>query len=277
MGLIDFILNLAGLLLWLNWCAVRFDPLARPTAKTLVGTLKRVEPSRRQRWKFLAGLAGLLLVRAFLYRQLGPALDWTPKLDLAAIVLRFGGEFFGRILLYSVLSFVGTLVVFYLWLLFLAIINRRAADAEPFQKLVQLYLGRVAGWPRALQLVLPLVVVASLWLVFHPLLVRLEITARAQSNGHVFLQALLIGGGSYLTWRYLIAFVLLTYLLNSYVYFGNHPVWSFVNVVARNLLAPLRRVPLRVGKVDFAPVLGIALVFFLAEIALYWLPKIYPL
>lgn len=277
MGLIDFILNLAGLLLWLNWCAVRFDPLAQPRAKTLVGTLKRAEPARLPRWKFLAGLAALLLARALIYWQIGPALNWTPALNLGAIALHFRSEFFGRILLYSVLSFVGTLVIFYLWLLLLAILNRRVSDEEPLQKLVRLYLGRVARWPRALQLVLPLAIVASLWLVFHPLLIRLGIASHAQSNAHVFLQALLIGSGSYLTWRYPIAFILLAHLLNSYVYFGPHPVWSFVNVTARSLLAPLHGVPLRLGKVDFAPVVGIALVFLLAEIALHWLPHIYPL
>jgi len=277
MGLIDSILNLAGLLLWLNWCAVRFDPLARPAPKTLVGTLRRAEPSHLQRWKFLAGLATLLLVRAFIYRQIGSALSWTPALNLAAIVLPFRSEFFGRMLLYSLLSFACTLVVFYLWLLFLAIVNRGVSEEEPFHKLIRLYLGRVARWPRALQCVLPLALGAGLWLAFRPLLVRMEITSHAQSNAHVILQALLIGGGSYLTWRYVVAFFLLAYLLNSYVYLGNHPIWSFVNATARNLLAPLRRLPLRLGKVDFAPVLGIALVFLLAETILRWLPEIYPL
>ena len=39
MGLIDFILNLAGVLLWLGWRSIRFDPLGRSTPATLVGTL----------------------------------------------------------------------------------------------------------------------------------------------------------------------------------------------------------------------------------------------
>ena len=44
MGIIDFILNLAGLLLWLNWRALRFDPLGKRTPATLIGTLRRAEP-----------------------------------------------------------------------------------------------------------------------------------------------------------------------------------------------------------------------------------------
>jgi hypothetical protein len=35
MALIDLILNLAGLLLWLNWRSVRFDPLGKRTPATL--------------------------------------------------------------------------------------------------------------------------------------------------------------------------------------------------------------------------------------------------
>jgi uncharacterized protein YggT (Ycf19 family) len=276
MGLIDFILNLAGLLLWLNWCSVRFDPLARPPAKTLLGALKRAGPANWQRWKFIAALASLLLVRAAIYWQIGPALDWTPTLNLAAIVLPFRSEFFGRILLYSVLSFLGTLLVFYLWLLFLAIVNRGVSDEDPFQKLVRLHLGRVARWPRAAQLLLPMVMVVGLWLVGHPLLVRWEIIAGTQRNARIIFQSLLIGGGAYLAWRHLIACLLLLYLLNSYVYLGNQPVWSFVNATSRNLLAPFRRVPLHVGKVDFAPVVEIVLVFLLTETALHWLREFYP-
>ena len=63
MGLIDFILNLAGMLLWLNWRSIRFDPLARTTPATLAGTLRRAEPPRMKRWHFLAALAALLLLR----------------------------------------------------------------------------------------------------------------------------------------------------------------------------------------------------------------------
>src|SRR3974390_1650027 len=77
MGLIDFILNLAGLLLWLNWRAVRLDPLSRATPATLAGTLRRAEAPRLKRWHFLAALGGLLLLRAVLYWQIGSAVNWT--------------------------------------------------------------------------------------------------------------------------------------------------------------------------------------------------------
>jgi len=105
MSLIDFILNLAALLLWLNWRAVAYDPLATASPATLVGTLRRAEPARVKRWHFLAALGGLLLLRAWLGWQLGPALDWTARLNLVATRVAFKSDFFALMLLYSVLSF----------------------------------------------------------------------------------------------------------------------------------------------------------------------------
>jgi len=63
--------------------------------------------------------------------------------------------------------------------------------------------------------------------------------------------ALVIGLGSYMSWKYIAGVLLALHLLNSYIYFGRHPFWGYVNAEARTLLWPLRAVPLRVGKVDF--------------------------
>ena len=80
-------------------------------------------------------------------------------------------------------------------------------------------------------------------------------------------EALVIGLGSYLVWKFLIGALLALHLLNSYIYFGKNPFWNYVNATAQTLLSPLEKIPLRAGKVDFAPVVGIALVFFIAELA----------
>ena len=49
--------------------------------------------------------------------------------------------------------------------------------------------------------------------------------------------------------------------------FRSHPFWSYVNAEARTLLSHLRAVPLQVGRVDFAPVVVLVLVFLAAELA----------
>ena len=90
---------------------------------------------------------------------------------------------------------------------------------------------------------------------------------RPVSAAHRVEESLVIGLGSYLAWKFVAAALLVLHLLNTYIYFGKHPFWSYVNATAQTLLAPLRKIPLRAGRVDFAPVVGIAVIFFAAELA----------
>ena len=277
MGLIDFILNLAGTLLWLNWRAVRFDPLVKTSPATLVGTLRRAEPHRLKRRHFLVALGALLLLRALLYWQIGSAVDWTPNLYLGAIdrAIPFRSDSWWLMLLFSGLSFAITLGLFYLWLLLLALVNGRRAETDPLQKLVRLQLGWVDRWPWPVKLLLPLLVTLSLWHLLSLLLSWLSLIPPISSNTHRLEQAIVIGLGSYLSWKYLIGGLLALYFVGSYVYLGDQPLWNFVVTTGGNLLIPLRRVPLRLGKVDFAPLVGIALVFLSAELAERGLQALY--
>jgi uncharacterized protein YggT (Ycf19 family) len=270
MGLIDLLLNLAGVLLWLSWRSIRFDPLVKTSPATLVGTLRRAEPRRLKGWQLLAGLAALLVLRALLYRQIGPEADWTPKLNLFFVVLAFRSDVFLSTMLFSVLSFARILIVCYFWLLALAIINRRSAEPDPLQKMVRLHLGPVARWPWPLQLLLPLLLITGLWVGLHPLLVHLEIAGRVRSNAHLVEQGILIATALYFSLQYLLPVFLFLHLVASYVYLGSSPLWEFINATARNLLAPLRRLPLRIAKFDFAPLIGVILIFAL----LHLLPKL---
>jgi uncharacterized protein YggT (Ycf19 family) len=263
MSLIDFILNLAGLLLWLNWRSVRLDPLGKRTPATLIGTLRRAEPQRWRRWHLLAALGGLLLLRALFYWQIGSAAHWTGTLNLSVITLSFRSDFFARMLWFSIFSFGLTLGVFYLWLLLLSIL----AGPEPIHRLVRMQLGRINGWPCGVKLLLPLAITATFWWLASWLLTWLQIIPQPVSAAHRIEAALIVGLNSYLVWKYLIGALLALHLLNSYIYFGKHPFWSYVNAEARTLLSPLRAVPLQAGKVDFAPVVGLVLVFLAAELA----------
>ena len=266
MALIDFILNLAGLLLWLNWRSVRFDPLGRRTPATLIGTLRRAEPRRLRRWHLLAALGGLLLLRAVLYWQIGAGVGWAAgKLNLGIIELSFRSDSFGRIQLFSIFSFGLTLGVLYLWLLLLSILA--GPEPLPFHRLVRMPLGGIDRWARWSKLLLPLMVMSVFWWLASWLLAWLQVIPPPVSPAHRIEESLVIGLGSYLTWKYLAGALLALHLLNSYIYFGKHQFWSYVNAEAQTLLSPLRAVPLRAGKVDFAPVVGIVLVFLAAELA----------
>ncbi len=109
---------------------------------------------------------------------------------------------------------------------------------------------------------LPLIVGAVLWLACYPVLVHISVTNPAQSGWHLAGQALLVGGAVYLSLKYFLPAFLLLHLIASYVFLGDNPFWEYVNSTARRMLVPLRRVPLRIGKVDLAPVVAMVMILF---------------
>jgi uncharacterized protein YggT (Ycf19 family) len=269
MWLIDFILNLTALILWLNWRARHFPPLVRTGPTTLVGTLKRTETTRLGGWQLVVGLVALLAGRALFYWFIGAPVDWTPKLDLGLISLAFRSDSLRLDLLYSTMSFVRLLIVFYFWLLVLAAVNRGVIEPDPLQKLVRQHLSRAAYWPWPVQLVLPLILVSLLWLVVSPFLAQLGLVNSAHSLARLCYQGLLVGLGLVLTLKYLLPVFLLLHVVTSYVFLGNSPVWEFISGTARNLLKPLQGLPLRFARLDLAPIVGMLLILF----ALQWLPN----
>jgi uncharacterized protein YggT (Ycf19 family) len=211
----------------------------------------------------------LLLLRALLYRQIGPTADWTPKLNLFFVVLAFRSDLWLPVTCYSVLSFARVLIVCYFWLLALAMIHRRSDESDPLLKMLRHHLGPIARWPWLVQSLLPLLFVIPLWIALHPVLLHLGITNRVRSSAHLAEQGILIGTALYFTLQYVLPGFLFLHLIATYVYLGANPLWDFVGATARNLLAPLRRLPLRIAKFDFAPVAGVILIFAL----LHWLPN----
>lgn len=275
MGLLDFVLNVTGLLLWFAWCTARFDPLAHATARTLVGTLKPAAPVRFRRWPLLVGIVVLLLVRALFYWEVGPPVDWNPILNFGAVVLPFKSVFFIHVLVFSVLSFVRTLVIVYLWLIFLWAIAPLETRENPTAKLIKLYLGRITLLPAVVQVLVPFIVSVGLWLTVEPVLGELGITSPVRSGGQLLVHAMLVSVSGYLTLRWIIAFLLLVYLVDTYVYMGKRPALDFGISIGGRLLRPLRKLPVRFRKVDLAPAVGIAIVYMIGEAILAQLPRLY--
>lgn len=267
MSLIDFILNLAGLLLWVNWRAVPLDPLTTATPATLIGTLRRAEPSRVKRWHFLVGLGALLVLRAFFYRLLGPAVDWTATLNLFATQLAFRSDSQNRMLLYSGLSFGAALGFFLLGLLFVSVIARGSGETSLPLRLARAHLGflnDIAPWKK---LLLPFMAGFVVWWSSSWPLAAWGLIPRVVTEPARLGQAALVGVSAYLTWKYLIVALLALYLVQNYVYLGRQPIWNFVEIAGRRLLRPLQRLPLRAGKVDLAPLVGIILILLFTHAA----------
>ena len=267
MSLIDLILNLASLLLWLNWRTLPFDPLSTATPATLIGTLRRAEPASYKRWHFAAALGALLMLRASFYRLLGPTVEWTGTLNLIATRLAFRSDSFTLMLLYSALSFGLLLGIFILCLLLLSVLSPDSGGNHFLIRLARAHLGFVAGWPTWRKLVLPFPAGLALWWLWSWPLAWWGLIPQPVSAVARLAQATLVGLSAYFAWKYLIAALLTAYLLHNYLYLGRHVIWNFVDETARQLLKPLRQLPLRIGKVDFAPVVAIVMLFLAAQIA----------
>ncbi|HEX7654673.1 MAG TPA: hypothetical protein VF607_14285, partial [Verrucomicrobiae bacterium] len=223
MAFVDFILNLAGLLLWLNWRTIRFDPLTRRVPATLMGTLRPAAPQRLERWHFLVLIGLLLSLRSLVYNYVGARSNWSPHLDFGPVVLPFhcGTQWshYGNLLAYSFASFGLTMGIFYACLLPLSLL----AGPDPTHRLVKIPLGRVDEWPRWLRAALPLAVTAIGWWCASWIFSSLEIIPKPISPAERLEQSLVIGLGSYLLWKFPLGAILLIHLVNSYIYFGRHP------------------------------------------------------
>lgn len=274
MGYIDFILNLAALLLWFSWRAARLPP-GSSSPNTLLGVLKRPASKAVPAWWPAAILLGLLFIRSFLYWNLGSALEWTPHLNLVVFAVPFRSEFWGRMLLFSGLSFALVLLEFYCGLLLLTLVNPHALETGPLQKLTRQQLGPVANWPAGVLWLLPALISGLLWFAVGPLFTKTGLVPPVKSLAHLSQQAMLLGLAAYLAWQWPVILVLLLHLLNSHIYLGAHPFWDLVTATARNLLHPLRRAPLMLGRLDLSPVLGMALVWGLGHFISLWLPEFF--
>ena len=272
MGLLDFILNLVGLLLWFNWRAARFDPLSKSTPATLAGTLRRAEKTSLKSWHLPLGIVSLIMVRAlfynFIYSEFGSALNWAGRVDFGVISVPFCGKASSlfTMLLYSIYSFSVTLGVFLMWVLLLSMLKSGAMETDSLRQLLRLHLGRVERWTWISKLVLPLLIIVPLWWAGSWLLTYWAILPPVSGMLARIEQASLVGLGSYLAWKYLIIGTLCLYFVSSYIYFGKQPLWQHLDVIARLLLMPLRPLPLRFGKIDFAPIVGAGIILLAAQV-----------
>ena len=274
LGWVHLLLNLVGLLCWLKWREEMLQSTRHATGATLLSTLKRASRGRANRWLYLGLLAGLILLRALGYWHIGSDVGWSPSLNLVAITIPFRSDWFSRMLLYSLLSCAVAIAQFYSCLVLVSAANRKVPDADLLQNQMRAHLGWVERLPATVKLLLPFLAAGLLWLCLSPLLVKLGLLPATPMERNLRLAAF-IGLASMLVWRYLIACVLLLHLVANYVYFGNAPFWTFINLTARNLVKPISWLPLHMGKFDGTPLIGAAIVLFLGEFLSSKLPKWY--
>jgi uncharacterized protein YggT (Ycf19 family) len=189
---------------------------------------------------------------------------------LGLVTIFFRSDQFWLALLFSLHSFVRALLLAYGWLLAVCVINRHSTTPDSVLKFLRQLLGRPAGWPIYLQVPLPLLFCVAVWPGLHLPLTHAGVTSAVPPAGRLLLQGGLLGLAACFSLKYLIVSLLLVDFLSSYIYFGRSRVWDCLSATARNLLGPLQRLPLRRGRMDFAPLVGIGLTLLL----LHWLPRL---
>src|SRR4051794_37413416 len=164
MNVLDFILNCAGLLLWLNWWSTGLS-VPRAQGIALARTLRRAEPLRADRWTSPAVLVALVLVRGIVYWQVGSTTKWTPRLSLVAMNVPFRSDSLGRMLLFSFFSFLVFGGVFYFCALLLSSVNQNLPANDKWQAFFRALLGPIDKFPRWLKFLLPFFIGMLFWIV----------------------------------------------------------------------------------------------------------------
>jgi len=269
---LDWVLNVAALLIWLNWRMYRMSIRAEKPQHSLLAALKSPPASKARTWVSLLAIPLLLIVRAGLYRQLGSAINWTAQLNLQVVVLPFHSQFGPRMLLYSVLSFGWFLAKFYIWLIVISVLNRNDLEPGALLKYVRLQLGAIEKRSMALKFALPLAAILVAWAVLSPLLQKMAIVP-SSSLLRLAEQGILIGLAGYLSATYLLAVLLFLHLLNTYVYLGEWSIWRLASLTSRQFVKPLSG--LRMGRFDLAALVGLVLIVAIAQLADWALPEVY--
>jgi uncharacterized protein YggT (Ycf19 family) len=251
------ILNLTGLLLWVSWRAGTM-PRSQPP-RNLAGPTPRQGPIYQHSWIYLLVLLALLSGRAVFYNQFGPGLDWNPHLNLLHVFHPFKSDSLPHALAYSVLSFAHWLLALYFCFALLGTVDPRSETTTQWHE----FLKAQFGWPGGLT-------VLAQWGGVIALAVGFRF---AEANWIESLEAINIPTNHFplmvlLDLRatiYLIMVLLALYLLNSFVYFGEWTFWKTVDESGKRLLTPLRILPWETRKMDFAPIVALAIAYGLSH------------
>jgi hypothetical protein len=270
--LLDFILNVVGLLLWFNWRASGLK-LAAPGVVSLAATIQRTELIEPRRWFSFGCLLALLLVRALVYCNIGSKVNWTATLDLTAIALPFRSDLLSRMFLFSFLSFLVSLAIVYASLLLLSVINEKSRTTDYFSRLIALQLGWIGKWFWPIRFLLAPIAAALLWLAASFLFVKLGIIPPVKNAAHAWQVAGVIALCAVVAWKYVLILFLGLHLVNTYVYLGNSSFWQFVTLTGERLCLPLRW--LRIGKIDLGPPLLIVIIIIASHTSTLSLIQLY--
>tara|TARA_B100001123_G_scaffold16303_1_gene18466 strand:+ start:257 stop:1120 length:864 start_codon:yes stop_codon:yes gene_type:complete len=267
MGLLHLILNFVALLLWVHWRMglppQQASPKRSTGARVLQFLLRKALASIS-----LILLTVVLLGRGWFYFAVAPDLSWQPHLDMVSFSL---GEFqewslpFDRNVLekqlaFSIVSFLPWLVVYNFCLVLLSVLRPDLKEAEGWNRFLRQQLGWLDWLPAVLKIPIAFLLAGCLFYASAAWMQRLEILTLG-TNVEL---AHFAGDNAAVHLRHVAWFsmgLIVLYLFSNYVYFGGQNFWKCIEATGKSLLWVLQLLPLRWRKVDFAPLLGLALAF----------------
>ncbi len=265
---INLLLNLAGLGLWIG--AFVFSRaagrLSRPL--TLLSTLRPETSAAHGRLVLLGSLTAMLVLRAAAYWNFSTTGSRLPSVDFGILSISFRSDLFTDMLAYSIGSFLVFLYLYYLWMLGISLCCRSSGPVDSIENFVKQQFRFLASWHVGWKVFASLSAGAGLWLAVGSALLVFGIgeIPREWSVPTLLLQSPFVAASFGCSFLLVMAVVLALHLINSYVYFGEHAVWPFIDRTAKVYLSPLRRFPLMLGRFDFSPILGILAFWFLNRI-----------
>jgi len=262
---LHLILNLAALLLWIHWRDVPVST-APVKSKSPGVRFKRLGIRLARGSLGLLLLAMLLVGRAWFYHRIAPEVDWQPRLTLitytpqitADLSLPFAWADFTKQLAFSLVSFAGWLVRYNFVLVFCSVLKPEIDEARGWRHFLRGQLGLLDRLPALVKIPLALALGAGVhygaawWLVGLGIMPALAPEALLHLAGGMAVLDLRI-----VAWCAMV--VLSLFVLNSYIYFGKHKFWKIIEATGHGLLRPFRLFPMKWGRVDFAPLAGLAL------------------
>jgi hypothetical protein len=269
MSLVHWILDIAALLLWIDWRSGRVVALKiGEPGISITNSIRPTDKFRFRGWGSLIALVILLLLRPFLYTSLGTSASWTPRINLLVLSIPWRTDLLGQMFAFSLLSFGCALAVFYSWLFLLNSTKTTLPENDLVVRFIKFQLGWTSKLPALVKLLIPLLGAGLCWAAAAPLLQHWQIIPNAKSVSHNLEQAALFCVAALLLWRWLFLLIFAIHFINLYVYLGTHPFWNYMSQVGATLLWPLKW--FRFGRVDLSPILGAAVVFLACEIIQRW-------
>ncbi len=263
---VNFLLNLLGWFLWAGAFVFPRYAVRSSQPLTLLSTLREESPPSFGRLFLLGGLAALLALRAVAYWNFLPQGGPRPAVEFGVVAVSFQSDSLIQMACYSVASFAMFLYAYYLIVFGLSITCRQRTRVDSIENLINQQLGSAAYWHPGLKLLAVGITGAVLWLLFGVGFLRIGVLPEDWTIGVLFFQSPVV---AFSLWNvYLLAIMVLIglYVLNSYVYLGEKVVWKFVDETAKFYLSGLRKLPLVVGRIDFAPFLGIVVFWILYRV-----------